>query len=103
MVSCDNYDLGCNGGMLYNAWSYLEYSGIVADTCLPYTSGDGNAPYCSKKCTNNEQFTKYKCQKNSIVEATTINQIKSSIYNNGPMETSFEVYSDFMNYKSGIY
>lgn len=33
----------------------------------------------------------------------TENSIKAEILANGPMETGFAVYQDFMNYKEGIY
>ena len=38
-----------------------------------------------------------------MVHPTTVATIKAEIYNNGPVEASFDVYSDFYNYKSGIY
>lgn len=38
-----------------------------------------------------------------MVQATTVDQIKAEILKNGPMETGFQVYSDFMNYQSGVY
>jgi cathepsin B len=50
-----------------------------------------------------EKYVKYQCQKGSIVEATTPEEIKAEIYANGPMETAFQVYEDFMNYESGVY
>jgi len=37
------------------------------------------------------------------VKATTAAEIKSEIYANGPVETGFTVYADFMNYESGVY
>jgi len=103
MVACDNGDMGCNGGWLWSAWDYLESPGIVTDTCLPYTSGTGDEGRCIKQCATGGAFTKYKCKKGSVVEATTPSQIKSNIYKMGPMETAFQVYEDFLQYKGGIY
>jgi cathepsin B len=81
------------------AWRYLTNTGIVTDSCFPYTSGDGSVPHCLHgKCSDSEDYVKYRCQDGSVVEATTPDQIKSEIYANGPMETAFTVYSDFMNY-----
>jgi len=37
------------------------------------------------------------------VKATSIADIQSDIYANGPVETGFTVYADFMSYESGIY
>ena len=85
------------------AWRYMTNTGVVTDTCMPYTSGSGSVPRCAKTCSGSETWKKYSCKSGSIVEATTPSQIKSEIYANGPMETAFTVYSDFMNYDSGVY
>lgn len=37
------------------------------------------------------------------MEAVNPEQIKEQIYLYGPMQTGFTVYSDFMNYQSGVY
>jgi len=83
-------------------WSYLENKGIVTDTCYPYASGRGREFECQTKCDNGEPWLKYTC-KTTTVEATKVPEIKSDIFNNGPVETGFTVYEDFMSYKSGIY
>lgn len=103
MVACDSADLGCDGGYLNKAWNYLATTGIVSDACFPYSSGKGAVPACPRTCTGSGTWTKYKCKANSVVTARTAAAIQQEIYTNGPMETSFNVYSDFMNYKSGIY
>jgi len=36
MVSCDGWNMGCNGGVLPWAWSYLTTTGAVVDSCFPY-------------------------------------------------------------------
>lgn len=46
LVACDNIDHGCNGGYLAMAWRYLTNTGIVTDSCFPYSSGDGSVPHC---------------------------------------------------------
>ncbi len=38
-----------------------------------------------------------------MIEAVTPEQIMEQIYLYGPMETGFNVYRDFFNYKSGVY
>jgi cathepsin B len=87
------------------AWRYMTNTGIVTDTCFPYSSGDGSVPHCPHAtcAKTSESYTKYKCTAGSVVEGTTPAEIKSEIYANGPMETAFTVYSDFMNYESGVY
>lgn len=104
MVECDSLNMGCNGGNLGTAWKYLSNTGIVSDKCLPYTSGDGSTVKCPSTCakTSGETYKKYKCS-GAATKATTVASIKSEIYNNGPVETGFNVYADFMNYDSGVY
>merc|ERR1712070_929490 len=60
MVSCNTGDMGCKGGRLANAWSYLKNTGIVTATCFPYGAGSGTAPACPTKCADSESFTKQK-------------------------------------------
>lgn len=103
MVSCDPNDYGCNGGYMDMAWEYLQNTGVVSDACFPYTAGSGFAPACASKCTNGEAFTKYKCASNSVRQSQGVEQIKSEIYTNGPVEAAFTVYEDFFSYSSGVY
>jgi len=103
MVECNTANMGCGGGWLGVAWKYLESTGIVTDSCLPYTSGDGSAGKCPNACSNSESWVKHKCQKDTITKSTTVDEIKSDIFAHGPVETGFTVYADFMSYKSGVY
>ena len=101
MVSCDTSNMGCNGGYLDRAWSYLERTGAVADSCFQYSGAAKACP--SGSCPNGGTFHKYKCQPGTTVAARSISQIQSEISQHGPMETGFTVYQDFYNYKSGVY
>jgi len=103
LVSCDSGNMACQGGWLDVAWQYLQNTGIAKDSCIPYTSGAGQVAQCPSKCDDGSAITKFKCAPNSVVEATTSDQIKSQIQTYGPMETSFTVYQDFFSYKSGVY
>lgn len=103
LVACDGWNLGCNGGILPWAWSYLTTSGAVSDSCFPYSSAAGEVPQCATTCKDGSEFKKYKCAANSVVQATNVHDIKAEILKNGPMETGFTVYEDFMNYKNGVY
>lgn len=103
LVSCDTNDYGCNGGYMDMAWEYLGDHGAVADSCFPYTAGSGNAPGCASTCTDGAAFKKYTCAAGSIRQSQGVEQIKSEIVANGPVEGAFTVYSDFFNYQSGVY
>merc|ERR550539_289060 len=62
LVSCDQKDHGCQGGMLPAACKYLTSSGIVTDTCMPYTAGSGKAPACPTQCSDSESFDRTKAK-----------------------------------------
>jgi len=101
LVSCDSSDMGCQGGILSNAWNYLKDTGIVTDKCFPYTAGQGTAASCETKCVDGESFTKYKSK--DAYQITGVDNIKKEIMTSGPVETGFMVYKSFMSYTSGIY
>jgi len=104
LVACDTTDMGCQGGYLANAWQFMATNGVVSDSCLPYTSGDGSTPSCASTCTDStDPFTKYTVDASSIVTPKDIASIQTAIMTNGPVEAGFTVYQDFMSYKSGIY
>lgn len=63
--------MGCNGGWIQNAYSYLESTGIVSDSCFPYTAGTGVEATCAAVCVDSTPFKRYKCQKGSLLLATT--------------------------------
>jgi len=101
LVSCDTTDMGCQGGRLQSAWTYLQNTGIVTDACFPYGAGAGTAPQCATKCADSEAFTKYKSK--DAYQIKGVEQIQTEILTSGPVQVAFSVYSDFMTYKSGVY
>jgi len=106
MLSCDTANYGCDGGYLDLAWNFLESTGTVAETCNPYVSDTGLVPICptNNLCSDNVTTpTVYKCAAGSVVHPTSVAGIKAEIYNNGPVEASFNVYNDFFSYSSGVY
>jgi len=112
LVACDRTNFGCNGGNLSTEFKYLEKTGIVTDSCFPYTSFDGSEPKCATSCADGSKFLKYKCAAGSTVtagkklasqKAEGAKEIQSEIFAHGPVETGFNVYADFMNYASGVY
>lgn len=105
LVSCDYFDLGCHGGNPFLSWVFLRYFGVVTESCKPYTSGEGKVEKCplfKSECKDGSTFRKFKAATIGKV-SKTINDIKRRLMEEGPMETGFQVYSDFMNYKGGIY
>ena len=103
IVSCNYLGLGCSGNLPINAFAYLSLIGIPTEEWIPYTSGKtGSAWGWTFECDNPEVSSKrYSC-KYPWVNFTT-KGIKNEIMTNGPVETAFGVWGDFMNYKTGIY
>ena len=108
MVDCDTANMGCQGGYLDKAWDYIKNKGITTDKCYPYTAGGGVEGTCATECADGSPMVKHYCGsiKNfnswfGLIDTTK--NIKNEIEANGPMETGFTVYEDFMSYKSGIY
>lgn len=125
---CESCGAGCNGGEPSAAWSYWVHTGLVSgglygdmDTCEPYPlkpcdhhvsgklpncSGDSPTPKCTKQCVS-QYKTPYTQDKHFGVKAYSISnkveQIQTEIMTNGPVEVDFEVYEDFLAYKSGVY
>ena len=97
--------MGCSGGWLWAAWGYLQSSGACTEECFPYTAGSGVAPPCQSTCDDGSPKTTFKAADKYDFGGSDdeVKKIMADIKANGPMETGFTVYSDFMNYKGGIY
>lgn len=125
---CSSCGFGCNGGYPLSAWQYFQDTGIV--TGGPYDSNAGCQPYLIPSCDHHVPHSKNPCKgdlptpeckhtcrsgynasysddKHFGVSAYSVDseptQIMKEIMTNGPVEGAFSVYSDFPNYKSGVY
>jgi len=104
LVSCNDGDnMGCNGGILMAAWWFMEYNGLAPLACDPYTSGNGTSPSCPSTCADGSAIQKYKVKLFSTKTFDNPQSIQYEIMKNGPVETAFSVYADFMVYSSGVY
>jgi len=101
LVSCDRGDHGCGGGYLSHAWAYLTSTGIVTDTCMPYTAGSGRAPQCTTTCSDEESFTRFKAQSSYAIKGPK--HMQKELVQHGPIQIAFMVYRSFMSYRGGIY
>lgn len=128
MLSCCGFwcGSGCQGGTLSGAWTYWVNHGLVSgglygdkSTCYPYQlpSCDHHlndtknpcpatvpTPACVEKCVNGHDFAsdKHYGAKAYAVKSQE-EQVRTEIFLNGPVEGAFDVYEDFMSYRSGIY
>jgi len=101
LVSCDKGDMGCQGGRLASAWSYLTKTGLTTDSCYPYSAASGTAPACRTSCVDSESFTRTKAKSSYAINGVA--NMQKDMFANGPIQVAFKVYKSFMSYKSGVY
>eukprot|EP00118_Oscarella_pearsei_P024921 m.307121 g.307121 ORF g.307121 m.307121 type:complete len:317 (+) comp41934_c0_seq1:35-985(+) len=109
LVSCDDLDgnQGCLGGFPLKAWRYMEKTGIVVDSCYPYSSGGGTTGQChltgSAECPNGSGTDKFYKAASAYNVPFNVSAIQTEIMTNGPIEAAFKVYQDFYAYHKGVY
>lgn len=115
LVTCDNSDAGCEGGDPYTAWQFTKSAGVVEGWCDPYTIPTCppaqqpclnfvTTPPCHKACINGSVWSAdLHHAKTVYAVGSSVAQIQTEIMTNGPVEAAFEVYEDFVHYKSGVY
>jgi len=58
MILCNTGTSGCDGGYLYDTWSYIKMKGIPNNSCLEYPTIDNMSfdwnsySSCPKSCTS---------------------------------------------------
>lgn len=127
VLSCGE---GCNGGNAFKAWQYWQKHGIPTGGsyesqfgCKPYsiapcgktvgnvtypvcTNTTSPTPTCEKKCRNGYSISIDKDRHFGVSVDQLPNrqyEIQSDVMLNGPIETTFKVYDDFLQYTTGIY
>lgn len=114
MISCDDSNYKCNGGILLNNYKFLEKTGVTEEVCTPYESNIDyynieHYPDCRNTCKYYENsYTKYKAKAGSVKYLRNLigiynNSIKNDIYLNGPVSAYIKVYKDLFTYQGGIY
>jgi len=101
IVSCSELSQGCEGGFPYLiAGRYGKDYGVVEEACNPYMGKDTKT--CSTKSCLRHYTAKYSYV-GGYYGACSEEEMKKALVTGGPMSVSFEVYKDFMMYKSGVY
>jgi cathepsin B len=128
MASCCGFSCGdgCNGGYPSAAWSYWQSTGVVTGAnynqnptlCFPYTIAacdhhvNGSlppcgaiqpTPTCTQQCVDGENWSSSKHMGSSAYQLQSVADAQQDLYTNGPFEADFDVYEDFLAYKSGVY
>jgi len=101
IVECSEYSQGCEGGFPYLiGGKYAEDFGLVDESCQPYLGRDEQCttkPSCLRHYSTHYQYI------GGYYGACNEEAMKMALVSHGPLSVSFEVYDDFMTYKSGIY
>lgn len=101
VVECSPYSQGCDGGFPYLiAGKYAEDYGLALEECNPYKGQDG---VCRTKQPCRRVFATDYQYVGGYYGACSEEAMRIALVNHGPMSVSFEVYDDFLHYKSGIY
>jgi C1A family cysteine protease len=107
LVSCDNRknggkDMGCNGGLMDNAFSWIEKNGgLCLESDYPYTSGTTKSSgTCETTCSvvSDSKITQF-----VDVKANSDNDMMQAL-NQQPVSIAIEAdQKDFQLYKSGVF
>ncbi|CAL6092434.1 Cathepsin_B [Hexamita inflata] len=100
LISCDQYNEGCEGGYLKNANQFLQRTGVPSLNCVQYVSGGGESFICPVKCDDGNEMELQTSKGFKVVFGE--GQMKENILK-GPIQVQFAVYQDFMYYYKGIY
>lgn len=133
MVDCDNSNHGCQGGRLDDAWWYLRSVGVPSEFCLPYqhcpTPTDrkcgakkspsapqsvsvavgeeaprGQEATCRKQCASGLDMKLYRAiDAYAAARPGDVPALQTELFQHGPVEVAFYVFSDFHNYREGVY
>jgi len=99
LVSCasSSGNQGCNGGLMDNAFKWIETNGLPTEADYPYTSGNGQTGTCVKGKTSVVKVTGY-----TDVPKGSEDALKAAIAK-GPVSVAIEAdKSAFQSYKSGV-
>jgi len=120
---CDDCGQGCGGGFPASVYQYWQSTGLVEEGCWPYPlkscdhhlnnsknpcPGDEYpSPDCANQCESSWNGQPWSSDKHKASSVYNIDggetAIMQEIYQNGPVETAFTVYADFVSYTGGIY
>jgi hypothetical protein len=101
LVSCDGSEYGCGGGLMDQAFKFVEENGICTEDEDPYISGGGHAPRCTpaqRRCVpavSISGFTDVPGKDEAALKAAVARQ---------PVSVAIEAdRSAFQLYKSGVF
>lgn len=96
VMDCNDQEVGCGGGECTHAYQVFIDYGAVAEACVPYLASSPH-PCTQASCESLARMSDFFAVPNTITE------IKSAVYNEGPVFTSMYANSAMVNYVSGCY
>ena len=102
-VSCNLSMGGCCGGNM-TALQWWQTQGAIKETCFPYGESSTICPptYRTVPCGDSSGCRQllYRVTNYHTINTASPDQVKTSLYNDGPSYFRFDVYSDFSNFWS---
>lgn len=86
----------CSGGFEIDALNYIKDTGIVSESCMPYTASNSGT-MCAEGITEKTKIGNY------VQISPNLNAIKTAIATNGPITAYLLVLDTFNDYSNGIY
>ncbi|XP_074595650.1 cathepsin B-like cysteine proteinase 3 [Brevipalpus obovatus] len=119
LIACSGLG-GCDvAPRIFDAWDYMVWKGIVTGDlyegggCMPFSIEPGHhgekpapTPSCNKVCQPGypKSYLQDKLRGQSAMGISPYTKtIQTEILWNGPVQAGFDVYADFLSYKSGVY
>jgi len=99
LVSCSGAG-SCGGGYPSTASSYIRDTGLPPEIDYYYTATDGS---CTSAVVGWQQAAYRIGAWSYVCTSPSADAIKNALVTYGPLSTMYQVYSDFLSYKSGIY
>ena len=99
LVSCDKVDQGCNGGLMDNAFKWIENNGgLCSEDSYPYNSGQGQSASChSCNSVNGSKVVSY-------VDVVNSTSALAEAVSKQPVSIAIEADKlSFQFYRSGVY
>jgi hypothetical protein len=88
---------GCNGGLMDNAFKYVESKGLCTESAYPYTGKDGTCKSSSCTASTDSKITSYK-------DVTHTENALGAAVDGQPISIAIEAdQSGFQLYKSGVF
>lgn len=130
LITCDRRNNGCGGGRLDDVWRFLLDSGVPSESCSPYrhcprptdascgsrltglrldaqSVSDDEGPgtgVCSAACASGSKMELFRAASAyAVAPPADVEGLQRELLARGPVQVAFFVFSDFHNYRGGVY